>query len=240
MNNKKEYLEQRHPYPPYVPAGATGLILGSAPPARFCLPRLGEMSFRDMDYYYGSYNRGYNLFWEVMFRALDPAGLSGLERIRLLDGRIEGNALVQREFLRHWLCEQGLGIADILTRFNRSGGGAGDGQLQALAFLDLMDILDGSPLLSVIYCTSRHKVYIWLSQYLAGQGIRLDGSGSGGSFILPSKEPVAGSGRLITIHILPSPSPVGRLRFPGHTEFLEYLANSYRAIFITNDAGHCS
>lgn len=44
-------FEHRHPYPPFIPKGATKLIVGTLPPPRFTT---GDLKPRDIDFCYGS------------------------------------------------------------------------------------------------------------------------------------------------------------------------------------------
>ena len=52
----------KHPYQPFIPDGATSLIIGTIPPARFCKPPF-KLKDDDVDFYYGSRD---NYFWELI------------------------------------------------------------------------------------------------------------------------------------------------------------------------------
>lgn len=53
-----------HPYKPYIPDGATKMIIGTTPPYRFCN---GQALFdNDVNFYYGSRD---NYFWELVEKA---------------------------------------------------------------------------------------------------------------------------------------------------------------------------
>lgn len=56
--------EQRsvHPYEACLPEHASGLIVGTIPPWRFCTPE-GELRKRDVNFYYGSED---NAFWKLI------------------------------------------------------------------------------------------------------------------------------------------------------------------------------
>jgi len=76
-------------------------------------------------------------------------------------------------------------------------------------------------------------VFFWLSQYLLEQGIEIQPDIDSGDwfFQLPSgSEKIGDSGR-IQVSVLPSPSPVGRIRFPSQEEFSLYLVKAYRTKF---------
>jgi len=221
---------QIHPYQPYVPDAARYLILGSVPPWRFCLEGEKPLREKDVDFYYGSYDRGYNLFWEVLLRGFETALLPDLERIRSLQTEREERTDLQRGFFREFLSRHDLGMADILLRFERRDRSAADGKIRPLEYTDLLGILASRPRIESIFCTSRHKVFLWLGQYLGSQGIHLEYAAdkSGALFSLPAS---AGRGREIRIIVLPSPSPIGRIRFPNHQCFVEHLIEEYRRLF---------
>ncbi len=220
---------QRHPYEPWIPDSARALILGSAPPWRFCQPEPKPLRQLDVDYYYGSYDRGCNLFWETMFRVFDPSQVESLERLRRLDFPRDARTLGQRAFLQEWLAHRQLGIADILLRFERRGQSASDGKLTAREFTGLDGILDEHPSLEAIYCTSR-GVFHWLRQYLAAFQPS-DAPSDLQSFAWPKPGSAGPSARTLSICVLPSPSPIGRVRFPSHQDFVDHLVRTYREQF---------
>lgn len=215
---------QGHPYPPCVPDTARALILGSAPPWRFCAAEPKPLRERDLDFYYGSSDHGGNLLWEVLFRVFEPASVPELESLRALDLPRIQRTLAQRDFLGSFLQRHRLAVADILLRFERRERKAADAFLHPLEFLPLLQLLREHPSLGQVFCTSRGGVYRWLERYLAGEGVVLspDPECDTYSFILPDAESPG-----IRVRILPSPSPVGRLRFPDQAEFVHFLTQSY-------------
>lgn len=224
---------QNHPYPPYVPENARALILGSAPPWRFCVPGEKPLRTRDIDFYYGSSDGGGNLLWEILFRVFEPERLEEFFALRSLDLPRPSRTREERAFLQAFLNRHELGIADILLRFARREGSSADSKLAPLEFTDLLGILATRPKLRHILCTSRNKVFFWLSQYLLEQGIEIRPDLDSGDwfFQLPSgSEKIGDSGR-IQVSALPSPSPVGRIRFPSQEEFSLYLVKAYRTKF---------
>ncbi len=230
--SKKPMLEiQRDPYDPFVPDGARVMVLGSTPPGRFCAEGIKPLKERDLDYYYGSCDRSYNLFWEVLFRVLDPSGLPELTRIRSLSSAREHRTFVQRDFLQTWLANQGLGIMDILERFERRDGSGADSKLRPLEFAPLLEVLAAHSYVEAICCTSQSRVCEWLRQYLEVHQIVLETETEGYSFTLPGNQTKAEPPRRIMAMGLPSPSPIGRIRFPNHQAWLEHLVAEYRRIF---------
>lgn len=231
QRNKQNLIEiQRHPYPPFVPERARVVILGSAPPARFCAETGNHLHPKDLDWYYGSWDRSPNLLWEILFRVLDPAGLPKLVRIRGLETEREARTQIQRSFLQTWLARNLLGMLDILARFERRDGSSSDARLQALEFTDLVSLLRLNPSVDEIFCTSRHRVLAWLKQYLQDERTALRAETEGYSFNLPGDQQTAQTLRRIRVVVLPSPSPIGRIRFPSHQAWLEHLVLEYRRL----------
>lgn len=222
---------QDHPYQPFVPQGCKMLILGSAPPSRFCASQPKPLHSKDVDWYYGSFARCYNMLWELLFLALDPEGLPELFRIRLLKGDREHRTLIQRDFLQDWLSRRKLGMLDILLRFERRSGSASDAKLKPQQFTNLLDVLASNPSVSAICCTSRHRVLEWLEKYLRIQRIALKTENEGYSFTLPQQHRQIQDFRRIWVLVLPSPSPTGRIRFPSHQAWLEHLTTTYSHLF---------
>lgn len=224
---------ERHPYAPCIPDDACALILGSAPPWRFCQPEPKPLRERDVDFYYGSYDRGYNLLWEVLFRVFSPSELDDLHRVRALQLPRAARTPLQLDFLQSWLVRHDMAMADILLCFRRRDRSAADAKLSPLAFTDLAGILDRHPKLRRIYCTSRNRVWLWLKQYLDGIGVygEKDFDSETQRFVWPGPKGSSADPRGVEVRVLPSPSPVGRIRFPSHQEFVSYLTRRYCEIF---------
>ncbi|NLW18194.1 MAG: hypothetical protein GXY81_00675 [Candidatus Cloacimonetes bacterium] len=219
---------QRDPYDPFVPSHARAIILGSTPPARFCLPSDLALHPRDIDWFYGSCDRGCNTFWEAMFRVYDPDGLAELNDLRDLELPREEKTRRQRDFLQNWLKLRSLGIMDILDSFERRDGSGTDAKLKPLSFRDPLPFLQEAPKVKAFCCTSLHKVHTWLGRSLALHGIQLEQRD--GEFCFELKDE-ASKPRLIWVYRLPSPSPIGRIRFPNHQAWMEHLVSEYRRIY---------
>lgn len=52
-----------HPYEPYIPEGATKLIIGTMPPFRFCTSGGRVLHNNDVNFYCGSRD---NYFWKLL------------------------------------------------------------------------------------------------------------------------------------------------------------------------------
>lgn len=223
---------QEHPYEPFVPGEAKALILGSAPPWRFCEPKPKPLGDLDVDFYYGSYNRGYNLLWEVLFRVFEPASLEKLGHVRHLQTPRQERTFRKSRFLKEFLENHSLGMADILLVFSRRDRSAADSKLKPSEFTDILGVIGKHEGIGSIYCTSLHNVFLWLQGYLASMGISMEPDPEGTWFFtLPAITGSDLSGRRIYVHVLPSPSPVGRLRFPNHKAFVDHLTAAYERIF---------
>ena len=222
---------QNHPYSPFIPETTKALILGSAPPSRFCSRLKTEPQDKDIDYYYGSYSRGYNLLWELLFQIFEPESLTDLKRICNLQNPREERTLIQQKFFQNFLLQHQLGIADILYQFIRRDQSSADNKLHPLKFLALTDFIDSAPKLQTVFCTSHYKVFIWLKQYLNNQDIYLKKEAEDFSFLLPNRDNQSSPLRRIFVRILPSPSPIGRLHYPDHKSFFENILKLYAELF---------
>ena len=222
---------QFHPYPPFIPETTRRLILGSAPPSRFCSPNKDKLKDKDIDYYYGSYSRGYNLLWDLLFHIFEPESQSELQNIRNLRIPREERTCTQQKFFQNFLQRYYLGIADILYQFIRRDQSSADSNIRPLKFLNLTEYLYQSPELQTIFCTSHYKVFIWLKQYLHTQDINLLKDAEDFYFLLPDRNNQSLPSRKISVKILPSPSLIGRLRFPDHKSFFDNLLKLYTELF---------
>lgn len=222
---------QTHPYQPFVPETAKVLILGSAPPSRFCTQEPKRLFDKDMDWYYGSCGRNCNLLWEMLFRVFEPEDLPELDQLRRLDAERMARTPFQSDFLQNRLKRWELGMLDILARFKRRSGKSSDADLTPLEFTPLLSILAAATSVKAICCAGRHRVLEWLLRYLDAQKITVSYESEGYSFELPQIDHPAKTPRLIRILVLPSPSPIGRIRFPNHQAWLEYLTSSYSHLF---------
>jgi len=157
---------QTHPYPPFIPEEAEILLLGSAPPFRFCNEGKSLLRKRDFDYYYGSSS---NLFWDILLGVFEPENLAELDKMRIAEctDRIAQKKIIA--YLQSFLARHKLALADILSRFMRCGESAADYQLQVLEYHDLVTLLQKHRYLKAICCTSKNRVSYWLWEYLKHQ-----------------------------------------------------------------------
>lgn len=111
-----------HPYPPYIPKGATKLIVGTLPPPRFTT---GDFKEGDVNFCYGSRD---GQLWPI------------LNRIFNLELRFETTqeAIDQR---KNFLQQQGIGICDIVALAKRDKIDASDLGMQEVELRSLIQIL---------------------------------------------------------------------------------------------------
>lgn len=111
-----------HPYPPFIPKGATKLIVGTLPPPRFTTGALNE---RDVDFCYGSSN---GLLWPILDRIF---------KLNLIYDNSE-KAIKQRH---DFLIERKIGVSDIVAACKRDKIDASDLGMQDVKLRDLITIL---------------------------------------------------------------------------------------------------
>lgn len=218
---------QQHPYLPVVAEGTQLLLLGSAPPFRFCLPGTRPLKPKDLDFYYGSCT---NLFWDILVGALEPQSLGRLSSFRDRSIAVELRTAGFREFAHPFLGRYHLGLADILRTFTRRDGSAADYHLEVVDYLDLLVLLRQHGTIRKILCTSRNRVHYWLTDYLEkGRergDIRLTSTGD--EFCYRNVDAGNAWSDEVSIGILPSPSARGIMRYPNRQAFLAASVLSYR------------
>lgn len=142
-------MHQLHPYPPFVPKDSKALILGSAPPCRFCHCAVCSPKAKDVDFYYGSSD---NAFWDLLSEALQERRPHTLEDMKAL------------------LSTHNLAIADVLWEFERDNHSATDKMLKPISFNhQILTILKN---LDTVFCTSM-QVFMWLKADLRNLGFAL-------------------------------------------------------------------
>ncbi|HNU57546.1 MAG TPA: hypothetical protein PKN30_13230 [Flavobacteriales bacterium] len=126
-----------HPFDPFIPKGATLLIIGSIPPTRFCGPNKNLMR-DDVDFYYGSSD---NAFWDLIGKAT---------RQEFTKQNIP-TAVKER---KDALVRMGVGITDIVAKCKRKNGSASDNSLYSIERKPLRSLLDQYPAIHTILYTS--------------------------------------------------------------------------------------
>jgi len=121
----------KHPYKPFVPEGATKIIMGTIPPPRFST---GDLYAEDVNFCYGSKN---GLLWPLLDRifALDLIYLNTEE------------AVEQR---KSFLKKNRLGICDIVESCEREKFNASDLGMRNIRFRDVFSVLQENPSVGTI------------------------------------------------------------------------------------------
>jgi G:T/U-mismatch repair DNA glycosylase len=126
-----------HPFEPFIPKGATMLIIGSIPPARFCVPTRC-LCDTDVDFYYGSKD---NAFWDLVGDALGRSFT-----------RTNGPAAIMER--KSALEQMGMGITDIVARCKRDNGSAQDKKLCVIERKPLRELLNQHQAIDTLIYTS--------------------------------------------------------------------------------------
>lgn len=126
-----------HPWESFIPEGASTLIIGSIPPARFCEPTrcLGP---NDVDFYYGS---SANAFWDLFGQATGRSFSS-------IDNE---NAVNER---KRALADLGIGITDIVASCTRVAASSEDKALENISPKSIKALLEKHTSIKCIYYTS--------------------------------------------------------------------------------------
>lgn len=219
---------QTHPYKPFLPEEAKVLLLGSAPPYRFCTGYINDLKNKDIDYYYGSNS---NLLWDILFLALKPESINCISELRFRQEERIKRTAYQVNFLQSFLAENKLAMADILLKFIRKDTSAEDYKLKVLKYQDILTILYSRPTLNKILCTSRNRVHYWLVDYLQQKEkldlVKMDENQT--KLILKSRVQ-----REIKIDILPSPSARSVMRYDNKEDFLQKVSEIYKQRILNN------
>jgi len=148
----------QHPYPPFIPEGATRLIVGTLPPPRFSIRKLRP---KDVDFCYGS-DQG------LLWRVLDT--LYGLN----LEYKNSPTAIMQR---KAFLGKEHIGICDIVAGGYRNKIDASDLGLTNIELRDLLEILKTHSKIDTLIFTggnSKNGPEYFFRQQLKKQGLVLE------------------------------------------------------------------
>lgn len=198
--------EEIHPYnlKQSIPPGTCLLIVGTAPPPRFSLPRPEGWEpplASDTDFFYGS---GYNPLWWRIFPQIYGAAALSLTKDR---DASEARASVMRRFL----ADHGMWMRDVLQTFHREvPDSAKDSDLRPHTFTDFRDVFERCPTIDTVVFTGQ-KAEEWTYRAMREQGLIPEGliKRRSGENIPRSRRisvSIPSGAREIDFHTLPSPS----------------------------------
>ncbi|MGR6981898.1 hypothetical protein ACUHGC_11150 [Testudinibacter sp. P27/CKL/0425] len=146
-----------HPYPPFIPADADKLIVGTLPPPRFSQRLLKP---DDVDFCYGSRD---GQLWLILGRIFD------------IDFRFENSqsAVEQR---RDFLIQQRIGICDMVQQCRRQKIDASDLGMRKIELRPLLQYLSDNPSIKTLLFTggnSKNGPEYLFRQHLKTAGLRL-------------------------------------------------------------------
>ena len=184
--------KQTHPYTPYFPKTAEAVIVGSAPPWRFCTGRAENLRAGDVDFFYGSVD---NRFWRVMLEVLGTEPGPGTA-----------------ELLKTILKNHKLGMGDILKSFTRKDRKSSDSDLSEFSYdFSLVEGIMDRASIRKLFFTSEF-VYRRFKAALREQGYKLKQTAiARRQYSLSVSKP--GFKRDFEISVLLSPSRRGRHSF---------------------------
>lgn len=146
-----------HPYPPYIPKGATKLIVGTLPPPRFTT---GELREGDVNFCYGSRD---GQLWPILDRIF---------QLNLLYETTLEAIEARKQFLR----DQHIGICDIVASARREKIDASDLGMQHIELRDLVSVLEAHPTVTTLLFTggnSKNGPEYFFRRHLATYQLKL-------------------------------------------------------------------
>jgi G:T/U-mismatch repair DNA glycosylase len=174
----------KHPFPFYISDNATKLIIGTIPPARFCIDRNEKKSTltnpNDVGFYYGSCD---NYFWELIGEVFDTKFAFGEEGV---------------EQRKNFLNRKGIGITDMIEECERINNSSLDSKLEIIQFRKV------SPLLKIF---PNIKTLIYTSVYVKTLICQETNSYHSSIIDQPKKKTIIIDGKKYNVWILYSPSP---------------------------------
>ena len=176
-----------HPYEPFVPQGATRLIIGTIPPYRFCIEPQA-LRDGDVDFYYGSRN---NAFWRLIEQATGE----------VFDYANTQTAIEQRKV---FLAKRGIGITDVIKSCVHQDGKSDDISLREIEPKPIRQLLAEHPTIGTLIYTGRssqnNSVMFLMNRHIADKHCHSSTND-------PAQKSVVINGRVYKVILLYSPSP---------------------------------
>ena len=196
----EETVRSIHPYAPYIPEGATKLIIGTMPPFRFCPSGGRTLHDNDVDFYYGSRD---NHFWKLLSEVTGTP----LEFVNTTE------AVNQRKQL---LKQLHIGITDIVGSCIHRNGKSDDASLFSIEPKPLDKLLLEHPNIEKLIYTSRTEVQKLINRFFADKGPHTRAKDN------TQKESVWINGRQYGVTRLYSPSPIALWSVSADTRLEQY------------------
>ena len=193
-----------HPYDPFVPPGATKLIIGTIPPYRFCIE---PQALRDGDvnFYYGSRA---NAFWRLIEQVTGEA----------FDYENTERAVEQR---KAFLTRRRIGVTDVVRSCVHRDGKSDDLSLTEIEPQPIEQLLAEHPTIDTLIYTGRsnqnNSVMRLMNQHVADRHYH-------SSTAEPAKKSVVIGGRTYRVILLYSPSPNALRSVDAQTRLEQYKA----------------
>lgn len=185
-----------HPYKPFIPQGATKLIVGTMPPYRFCI-KPQELFDNDVNFYYGSKD---NYFWNLMTEVTSTQ----------LDYKNSEEAVNQRKAL---LTKLNIGITDIVEKCTHNDGKSDDASLKEITHKPIKELLLQNPKIDTLIYTS--AFVIKQINQLADKSYH--------EWKIPRKVGIATiNGKKYNVIVLYSPSPTALRSINAETRLAQY------------------
>lgn len=181
-------MKSTHPYEPFVPNGATKLIIGTIPPYRFCI-KPKQLNKNDVDFYYGSSD---NAFWHLVEQVSGES----------FDYEPTEKAITQR---KAFLEKRKIGITDIIKSCTHNNGKSDDASLDNIEPKPLQQLLEKNPTIDTLIYTGRNNQQNsvkWLINHYASDRGYHNSIAKG-----IAENSVIIGGKTYTIILLYSPSP---------------------------------
>lgn len=172
----------KHPFEPFIPVGATKLIIGTIPPPRFCKEPY-QLHDDDVNFYYGSRD---NSFWPLLEEIFNEK----------LDYQNNASTIDQRKQL---LDKLGIGITDIIADCTHANDSAEDRHLNVIKHKDLEILLRDNPGINTLIYTSEFVKKL-VNEYFKTYHL-IDP-------INRKKQTIKINGKVFQVRILYSPSPL--------------------------------
>ena len=193
-----------HPFNPYIPEGATKLIIGTIPPPRFC-STTPELKEEDVFFYYGSCD---NSFWPLVGKAINKEFTYTNSELSITE-------------IKKTLRSMNMGITDIIKSCIHEDGKATDDNLKDIKDKDIEDLLKENTQIDTLIYTSEFVKKLINNHFKTYHTLIPDH---------PKEQSVKINEKTYKVHILYSPSPLAlrNMGENGEEKRLEQYENIFQ------------